>query len=295
MRQHLTAVRAAAEICGADIGEVSVGSLELSFKPGLLRGGHYQFSVGSAGSAMLVLQTVLPALLRADSPSELLIEGGTHNPFAPPFDYVEQVWLPQLTKMGIGVSATLERHGFYPAGGGCVMVAIDPAQEARPLELLVRGDRVNAGGEILVSNLPARIGTDERKVVETKMSWHRGQVICHEVDSDGPGNLVALRVEHEHVSELSHGFGMKGVSGRRVASEAVTKLRRYIKAEAPVGSYLADQLMVPLALLAGGKYRTLDPSRHTSTNADVINMFLGPDSVRLEKLAPEDWLVEVGQ
>ena len=166
-------------------------------------------------------------------------------------------------------------------------------QEADPIRVLERGARVEQGGQILISNLPGCIATDERQVVEKKLGWHRGQVLCHEVESDGPGNLVTLCVRHEQVCELSHGFGMRGTSARRVATEAVRQLQRYLDSSAPVGVHLADQLMLPLALLAGGRFRSLDPSRHCSTNAFVINTFLGREHVRMERLAAEDWLIEV--
>ena len=56
----------------------------MTFSPGKVRAGDYHFAVGTAGSGTLVLQTVLPALLTADAPSHITIEGGTHNSAAPP-------------------------------------------------------------------------------------------------------------------------------------------------------------------------------------------------------------------
>jgi len=118
LRQHLTAVRAAAEISGATVRGDEPGSKALSFEPGAVRGGAYRFAVGTAGSATLVLQTVLPALLLAEEASTLTLEGGTHNPAAPPFDFLARTFLPQLAKMGARVEATLERHGFIPRVAG---------------------------------------------------------------------------------------------------------------------------------------------------------------------------------
>jgi RNA 3'-terminal phosphate cyclase (ATP) len=43
----------------------------------------------------------------------------------------------------------------------------------------------------------------------------------------------------------------------------------------PVGEHLADQLLLPLALSAGGEFRTGRPSQHTLTNRDIIERFLG--------------------
>ena len=88
MRQHLTAVLAAAEISNAQVEGADLKSRELWFRPGPVRGGTYHFSVGTAGSACLVFQTVLPALLCADTPSRVIFEGGTHNPMSPPLDFI---------------------------------------------------------------------------------------------------------------------------------------------------------------------------------------------------------------
>lgn len=117
LRQHLTAVQAAAKISGAKIEGADLGSQQLTFKPGKVQPGDYSFAVGTAGSATLVLQTILPALIIGSKPSTLTLEGGTHNPHAPPFDFLQKTFLPILNKMGSKVSAKLERPGFYPAGG----------------------------------------------------------------------------------------------------------------------------------------------------------------------------------
>src|SRR5687768_7428895 len=118
MRQHVTAVEAACAIGGAECEELAVGASALTFVPGAVQAGGYRFAVGTAGSTSLVLQTLLPPLILADAPSRLVLEGGTHNMLAPPFDFVERVFLPILNRMGPNVSARLVRPGFYPSGGG---------------------------------------------------------------------------------------------------------------------------------------------------------------------------------
>src|SRR5215475_2833206 len=123
LRQHLTAVEAAARVGGAEGEGAVIGGRTLVFRPGSVRPGHYALSVGTAGSATLVLQTILPALVIASSPSELRIEGGTHNPLAPPFEFLAEVFLPLLERTGARVRIALERHGFYPAGGGTLRVS----------------------------------------------------------------------------------------------------------------------------------------------------------------------------
>ena len=126
MRQHLTSVNAAAEVCRAEVKGNELGSTELEFFPGTVRPGNYHFSVGTAGSTTLVLQTVLPPLMIAQAPSTLTLEGGTHNPFAPPYDFLERVFAPVIERMGPKIDLNIEGYGFYPAGGGKIKIQINP-------------------------------------------------------------------------------------------------------------------------------------------------------------------------
>ncbi len=127
LRQHLTAVLAAGEIGQASVSEAAIKSATLCFEPGTIKPGNYHFSIGTAGSCVLVFQAIMPALLMASSPSKITLEGGTHNPFAPSFDYLKGTLLPLLQKMGADVVAELDRPGFYPAGGGKMTITVKPS------------------------------------------------------------------------------------------------------------------------------------------------------------------------
>src|SRR3954451_14429588 len=124
MRQHLTAVLSAAKICAADVDGAAVGSSQLTFQPGPVTHGEYTFAISTAGSSTLVFQTVLPALLTAAGPSTLHLEGGTHNIYAPPLDFLQKSFLAIVNRMGPTVSIAVDRLGFYPAGGGRWTAAI---------------------------------------------------------------------------------------------------------------------------------------------------------------------------
>lgn len=265
-RQHLTAVEAAARIGSARVEGARVGSTELDFAPGAVRPGDHAFDVGSAGSVTLVLQTVLPALLLADAPSRVTLFGGTHNPLAPPFEFLSRVFLPALARMGARVRVELLRHGFFPAGGGEVRAVVDPAPLA-PLHLAERGGVVRRRAVALVSNLPLSIAERELRTV----GWEDSE--ARPVESAGPGNVVMLEVASEHASELVTAFGRKGLPAEHVAAAALAEAERYLAADVPVGEHLADQLMVPVAL-AGGCFRTVPLSSHARTNARVIERFL---------------------
>ena len=292
--QHLAAIRAAAEVCGADVEGATVGSRALTFVPGPVAPGEYEFKIGTAGSTSLVLQTVLPALLTATRPSDLRLEGGTHNPLAPTFDYLARVYLPLLERMGARVAIELERPGFEPAGGGVVRARITPARRLAPLHLDSRGDVQRIEAEVLLSRLPAHVAERESRVLAEMLELEAGAVTVRTVeDSLGPGNVVTVFAICEHVTEAFVGFGRRGRPAELVARAAAKGAREYLAGGAPAGPYLADQLLLPLALVGSGSYVTSRPSAHTLTNMRVIREFLPVDIRSTEIAGSGTWRIEV--
>ncbi len=274
LRQHLTCVRAAAAVGAAEVTGDTLGSTQLAFRPTRIVAGEHTAAVGSAGSAMLVIQAVLPALLVADGPSRLVVEGGTHNPSAPPYDFVAKVFVPLLARMGARVGITLERHGFYPAGGGRVVVEVDPAP-LHPIELLERGEVRRIEARALVSAISPGIGHRELKVLRDTFALDRDQLVVEEVpDPRGPGNAVLLEVRCDGVTELFCGFGERHVSAEVVATRVAHEARAWLDGGAPVGEHLADQLLIPMALAGGGAFRTRWLSSHTTTNIEGVRRFV---------------------
>lgn len=275
LRQHLTAVVAAAEVCSAEVTGASIGSQALTFVPQRVRGGDYRFAIGTAGSCTLVLQTLLPALWQADAPSRVVVQGGTHNAMAPPFHFLQRVYLPLLQRMGINATLTLDRHGFYPAGGGQITLEVQPAAALAPLHLLERGARVNAYAESLIAGVPAHVAKRELATVGEDMNWQAEQLHIRQIHhEEGPGNVLMATVEYEHVSELFCGFGEKGVAAEAVARNMVQELRDYVGGHAVAGPHLADQLLLPLALAGAGSFTASGITPHTQTNIAVIEKFL---------------------
>jgi len=280
LAQHLTAVRAATEVGRADVQGAELGATELSFVPGQVTPGEYRFAIGTAGSATLVFQTVLPALLHARAPSRLILTGGTHNDHAPPFDFLAKTFVPVLNRLGAQVEVRLIRPGFYPVGGGEFEATIVPAQRWERMELIERGALRSRQARALVARLPAHIGDRELAQVERALGWTRDEVHVEEVaDARGPGNVLILELEYEKVTEVVTGFGARGVPAETVAQNAIAQARAYLASDAPVGAHLADQLLLPLVLGAGGVFRAVDWSLHAQTNATVIRQFL---DVRIE-------------
>jgi len=274
LRQHLAAVNAAAQVGAAEVRGNILGSQELIFIPKDIVPGEYAFSVGTAGSTTLVLQTVLPVLMLASRPNSLTLEGGTHNPAAPPYDFLAKTFVPLLNCMGARVRTELVAPGFYPAGGGVMKVQIEPPSELQTLDLITRGQLRSKMARILIANLPHSIAQRELAVLREKFAWEPQSMKIEGVSSRGPGNVVFLELESEHLTEVFTSFGERGVRAETVAEQAAMEARRYLASDAAVGEHLADQLLVPLALAKGGVFTTLPPTAHTRTNVDTIGRFL---------------------
>ena len=276
LRQHLTCVHAAAEVSGAEVEGAELGSSVLVFRPREVRAGDYDFSVGTAGSTTLVLQTILVPLAQAGASSSVRVQGGTHNKSAPPFGFLRDTFLPQMARIGIGVDLELVRHGFYPAGGGELLARIRPAIESKPLELVERGREGEHAAEILTAGLPARIAEIEAELLGKAFDpGDKPITITSVADSAGPGNVLSVRLCYEQVAEVLTAFGEKGLPAKRVVGQVVRAMRRYLRCDAPVGVHLADQLLVPLALLGGGRFRAVRMTEHARTNVDTVQAFLG--------------------
>ncbi|MEM8930238.1 MAG: RNA 3'-terminal phosphate cyclase [Acidobacteriota bacterium] len=294
MRQHLTALDAAQRICGARVDGAAVRSTEVVFEPGTPQAGTYHFAVGTAGSTTLVLQAVLPALLIADGPSEVVLEGGTHNPWAPPFDFLARAFLPLIERMGPRIEATLEQPGFFPAGGGRLRVRIEPTPTLAPIELIDAGAIRAQRARVLTANLPAHIGRREVQLLSKQTSWSDDAIQLEDVEAHGPGNVVLLEIERDTVTEVFTGFGQRGVRAEAVVSNTVKAMRRYLEADVPVGEHLADQLLLPMAMAGGGSMRTLPLSRHASTQVDLLGRFVEVP-IRVERRTKRRCEVHIGR
>ena len=198
--------------------------------------------------------------------------------------------------MGFDVVAKLKRPGFYPAGGGVIDVEIGAPRPFEPLVLEHRGALVSRMGEAVIANLWPTIAERELAAVGGLLGWSAQELfICSKTDVAGPGNCLLLTLDYECVCEVVSAFGRIGASSEMVATEAVSKARAYLTCNAPIGSHLADQLILPMTLAAGGRFITSAPSLHTRTNIEVVRQFLLdiPVAVASGYLAAECWLVTV--
>lgn len=284
--QHLTGVWAIAQICDAELEGADLGSLTLTFKPrSSPRDGEYSFDVaqarkgGSAGATSLVFQTLLLPLAFAPGQSRLTLCGGTHVAWSPPFHYLRHVYLPTLARMGLEVRAEIKRWGWYPIGGGEVTATINGRgdSELSGLDLVERGELKRVWGISATSNLPSHIGQRQKKRAEEYLR-KRGfapRIEIVDAPSPGRGTVAFLAAEYEHAVAGFSSPGRRGKPAEKVAEEACCEFMAYHSSGACLDKHLADQLILPLALVSGSSaFTTCEITPHLLTNVWVVEQFL---------------------
>ncbi len=305
-RQHLACVHAAARLCGARVTGDRVGSQALEFEPGPIGGApdavglpdqsgspfELEIDIGTAGSTSLVVQTILVPAIAAGIALTARVIGGTHNPMAPPFDFLDRVFVPHLRAMGADVALTLDRYGFAVGGGapgkgdwhddptphrGQLTLTVGAGSAGgtlRPIELLEAGPITARRATAILARLPTHVGDRELGVVRERLGFAPEECHVLEVTGGGPANVLLIEVERAGGRELVTRFGEKGLRAELVASRACDELDAYLRAGVPVGEHLADQLLLPLAVAGGGRFRTAPLSSHAVTNIETIRRFL---------------------
>lgn len=281
MPQHLTAVRAMKEVCGAKVTGGEIGSTELSFHPGRARPGSYRFDIGTAGSTSLLLQTLLPPLIFAEDSSSLSLIGGTHVPFSPSFEYIRHVFIPMLGNLGLAVDAEIERYGFYPRGGGNIRVRVAPGREPGGISLTARGATRSVTGISAVGNLPLSIAERQMKAAEQVLRNNgvAAKMTTSSVRAFGRGTFVFLLMESVSCSAGFSALGEPGKPAERVGEEAGRELLEYHRASQCLDPHLADQVLLYLSLAeTPSHFTTTRLSRHLWTNLEIIKMFVPLDT-----------------
>jgi RNA 3'-terminal phosphate cyclase (ATP) len=283
-KQHLSCVHAACQICDGHAEGASLSSTVLDFRPGPIRGGDFSFDIGSAGSASLVVQTVLPALFLADKPSTVTVTGGTHNPWAPPFDFLRETFLPAIATAGFQANCKLIKHGFFPAGGGKISFTIQPRQEKtiRAIDLCKPLEKPDVRTRIYTARLPAHIAHRQEKLLCQSGLRIKNFEHVDVTDSDGPGNCIMILLVASSSAAwgwLSRtivftAFGAKGKPSEKVVREVVNLTQAFLSSGAAVDRFLADQLLIYMAISKGGSYTTNELSTHLTTNIETIKKFL---------------------
>jgi RNA 3'-terminal phosphate cyclase (ATP) len=288
-KQHLVCVLAACQICGGKCKGAAIGSQVLDFQPGPIRGGDFSFDIGSAGSATLVIQTILPALFLADKPSTVTVTGGTHNPWAPPYDFLAETFLPAIRSAGFDADCKLEKHGFYPAGGGKIVLNIQPRHQKQnqSLNFCQPAEDIQIYARIYTAKLPAHIAQRQKKLLLQSKSNFKNIEHIEVTDSDGPGNCIMIGLCGRGRTTLFTAFGQKGKPSEKVVGEVTNLAKDFLASSAAIDRFLADQLLIYMAISShfakdsetGARknaccYTTNQLTTHLTTNIETIKKFL---------------------
>lgn len=275
--QHARALMALAEICGARISGVMAGSSEITFAPGKIKGGRYRIEIGTAGSATLLMQCLMPALLCADDPSSLQIQGGTDVQWSPTVDYFKNVFLPALSTFGAKVSLEVLQRGYYPRGQGEVLLQVQPKRlKASSLQNIqnAKSSCNLVQGVSHCSNLPEHVAIRQAESAEKLLeeAGYMAQIDREVAHLPSQGSGITLWSGCKGASSL----GKKGFPAEKVGITAAEALIAELKSSAAVDVHLADQLIPYLALI-GGSFTAREISLHARTNIWTARHFLEVD------------------
>ncbi|WP_411845966.1 RNA 3'-terminal phosphate cyclase [Roseibacillus persicicus] len=273
MRQHLTCVKAAVEISQGTADGAELGSTELVFRAGEIQAGDYEFAIGTAGSTTLLLQTLLPALWMAKGKSTLRLSGGTHNPLAPPFDFVEQVFLPAMKKFGADATIRLVETGFAPTGGGILEARISPTAGLGKVNFTERGELQATSLRVISRQVSDSVAS--RLMDAVGKAWPCDErKIEHRDEGPGQGLIGYAEAHFANGCEMVSGCGERGQSAEKIGHRMGKSMATFVNTRAAVGRHLADQLLLPMALAGGGEITTTAPDAHVPTNVSIIEKFL---------------------
>ncbi len=289
--QHAQAVRSLAQVSSAKVEGANPGSTEVTFMPGVVRGGGCSIDIGTAGSITLLMQCLLPALVCAKEETILEIQGGTDVQWSPTIDYFKNVFLPALGKFGAQAELLCRQRGYYPRGAGQVTLKVKPVSlrpaefemavpEAAPDEASDTADPAQVLGISHCSNIPEHVAVRQAESASQALraSGFQSRIEKEILKLPSTGSGITLWQGHKGGSAL----GERGVRAEDVGREAAQEIIPELRSNASVDVHLADQL-VPYLAIAGGSYTVREVSRHAMTNIWTIEQFLG-ERIEVQKL-----------
>jgi RNA 3'-terminal phosphate cyclase (ATP) len=289
MPQHLACVRAARQLCHARVQGDAAGSTRLIFEPDQIGSAQLEVDVagetGSAGAVTLVAQTVLPIMLFAPEPSTAVLRGGTHVPFSPVYEYLERVLLPFVRQLGYQAEVQLNRFGFFPVGGGEVVLKTKPARTQN-----LSGVNLKSPGKLLrlkivsaVSKLPVSIAERQAARLKRRLPVQPEAEKVQVVTAKCPGTYLFLEANYEHITAGFSALGKKGKPAEAVADEVYEQFYEHHQQHGAVDTKLADQCLLFLVLTQKPcRFTTSRVTEHLRTNSLVINQFIPARPIKLE-------------
>ena len=272
--QHVSTLKAVADLCSAETKGLEIGSREIEFNPGKIGSGAFVFDIGTAGSCSLLIQCVAPVAAYADGPVKITVKGGTAVRWSPPMPIVQHVVWEALRAMGFSGAVKTLRDGYYPKGGGLVEGKISPIRGFK--SIVCEKPEVKAiHGLSTCGSLPRHIA--ERQAESAlKVLRDEGFEARIDVATPGkasapysPGSMICLWVEGDAFIG-NDGLGERGKTAERVGTEAAERLISQIKTGAYVDLHTADNLVLPCSLASGTSSFTVSRlTLHTLTAVEV--------------------------
>ncbi|TQF68105.1 RNA 3'-terminal phosphate cyclase [Pseudoalteromonas luteoviolacea] len=294
-RQHLTCVLAAQQICDAQVTGAELNSQHITFTPNSVQAGNYEFEIGTAGSTVLVCQTILLPLALSGKASKVKLQGGTHNGMSPSLTFLERSFMPALKSMGLNCKITTHKLGFFPAGGGSWQIDISPLASLKPCQFEQPGAELetqqsNCHSLSIIAGVRDSVANREIKAAQSLLGWSAANTEIDRAKAFGNGNSFHLSVGQGMQVAMFEQIGELGLSAERVAGRTVKALQHYLRSGAAVEEHLADQLLLPIALAGGGSFTTSALSSHTTTNINVIAQLSGIQ-IKTQQLNEHLWKV----
>lgn len=290
--QHLHIIKALEVMGSVAVEGLQAGSLALRFHPAPLKGGDYAFDIGTAGAIALFLQTLLPVAMFMGEPVTFRVTGGTAVRGAMTMDFWLEVLLPFLRPYAARLDITVEQHGYYPVGGGCVHVAVTPHFDPTTwrakvatfaaLALPARGQLQRVRVLSLASQTlrERRVATRQAAAFTSVFPTPLPESQIRYVDTRSPGSSLTAIAEFAHTRLGADALGDRNKSSEQVGREAAARLQSEVQSAATVDRHTADNLMIWVALF-GGHYTFAEMTGHIATNAWVIEQFL-PGALQLQ-------------
>jgi RNA 3'-terminal phosphate cyclase (ATP) len=272
--QHLMSLRAVKKIVNAEVKGDKLGSLEVEFYPSGIKGGNFEFDIGTAGSITLFLQPIIPILISADRPSEIRVKGGTHVKWSPTIDYYENVFFKILKKFGVDVKVEVEKFGFYPRGGGSVKIFIEPSK-LKSVEILERGKLKGIFGKCVLSRL--REDILEREEAGVKEIFKEIKVEKVHKDSISGGTAVTVWADYENTVIGYDSIGERGKRAEDLGREAAKGLEEEVLKSGCVDKFMSDQILIYMALARNSRILVSEITEHAKSCFKIIPYFTGKE------------------
>ncbi len=278
--QHLEGILTLAKLCNAKVRGAKLGSMWIEFIPGEIEAKEIEARISTAGSVALLFQSIQLAGCFANDTVIIRVKGGaTAGKWAPTIDYVKNVFLPIVSKMGYSAEITVLREGFYPKGGAEVVIKIHPVDKLKPIKLVERGNVLEIRGRSVVANLPSHIVERQaraaRKYLEKK-GFRNITITENVVKAICPGTCITLYAICEKTVLGSDNIGERGIPAERVGEVAAEELFRSISSGAALDKHMSDQILPFLAIASGrSKVRIQEFTKHCVTNIKTIEKILG--------------------